>query len=970
MKVGTEFLVNTGIADDQRAPTITGLANGGFVVTWQDYSGTLGDSSSGSIKAQLFSATGVKVGTEFLVNTETVDAQGSPAITSLANGGFVVTWHDSSGTLGDSDSSSIKAQIFSATGVKVGTEFLVNTETFSDQLFPTITSLANGGFVVTWSDASGTLGDNDSFSVKAQIFSAIGANAAPAITSNGGGATAAVSVAENATAATTVTGTDPNASTTLTYSIIGGADAALFTINAATGRLLLRSAPNFEAPRDTGGNNVYDVVVQVSDGSLTDTQVLAVTVTNVNEAPVISSNGGGATAVVSLAENGAAVTTIQASDIDAGTTLAYSISGGTDAALFTINAATGTLSFKTAPNFEAPIDAGANNVYDVIVQTSDGALTDTQGIAVTVTNVNEFAPMISSNGGGATAGVSIAENGIAVTAVQATDADAGSALSYSISGGADAALFSINASTGALSFKTAPNFEAPTDTGANNVYDVIVQASDGSLTNTQAIAVTVTNVSEFAPIITGNGGGDAALISVAENGNAVTTVQATDADAATTLVYSISGGGDAELFNINAATGALSFKSAPDFEAPTNAGGKKVYDVVVKVSDGTLTDMQVMAVTVANINEAPTFSTPSQSVSSTAGTAKAITLTAADLDGDTLTYTVATPGKGTATISGRTLTYTPTLSASGPDSFVVTASDGKGGTATQTINATIAAVSSFRLAVPDGWTGSVGGNGTTALTDAESAAGAAGARLSLSGGALAPSQTAHVTISGQVTIIGTSSNDIVALDAGKPANLTFDASFNQGGDIIILDKDAASYSAVRSGSSILLTATNETLSIPVGTAGLTLRFTDGDRTMLFTGGAFKIGDQAIGTAATPLKPTVITYIDIGAASISETISGADGNVIFANDPTKSAFVKITNFGSGDLIRVTGATDFIFTTGDLDGDGTAGDLSISLSNPDTGIVNDIYILNSVSPEAFVFDRATAVSAVGFNFITFG
>ena len=56
----------------------------------------------------------------------------------------------------------------------------------------------------------------------------------PVITSNGGGATAAVSVAENTTAVTTVTATDADLpAQTLTYSIIGGADAAKFTINAA-----------------------------------------------------------------------------------------------------------------------------------------------------------------------------------------------------------------------------------------------------------------------------------------------------------------------------------------------------------------------------------------------------------------------------------------------------------------------------------------------------------------------------------------------------------------------------------------------------------------------------------------------------------------------------------------------------------------------------------------------------------------
>ena len=45
------------------------------------------------------------------------------------------------------------------------------------------------------------------------------------------------------------------------------------------------------------------------------------------------------------------------------------------------------MSFIAAPDFEAPTDAGANNIYDVTVQVSDGTNIDTQAIAVTVTNV-------------------------------------------------------------------------------------------------------------------------------------------------------------------------------------------------------------------------------------------------------------------------------------------------------------------------------------------------------------------------------------------------------------------------------------------------------------------------------------------------------------------------------------------------------------------------------------------------------
>lgn len=107
-------------------------------------------------------------------------------------------------------------------------------------------------------------------------------------------------------------------------------------------------------------------------------------------------------------------------------------------------------------------------------------------------------PTITSNGGGDTATVSVAENSTAVTTVTASDPDAGASLTYSISGGADAARFTINTTTGALSFVTAPNFESPTDAGGNNVYDVVVQVSDGSLMDSQAIAVTVTDVSEAA----------------------------------------------------------------------------------------------------------------------------------------------------------------------------------------------------------------------------------------------------------------------------------------------------------------------------------------------------------------------------------------------------------------------------------------------------------------------------------------
>ena len=214
-----------------------------------------------------------------------------------------------------------------------------------------------------------------------------------------------------------------------------------------------------------------------------------------NIAPVVTS-----AATADFAENGTGVAYLAtATDVDGGGALSYSI-GGADALRFNINATTGAVTFITSPNFEAPTDAGGNNVYDITVSASDGVNTSlAQAVAITVTNVNDNTPVVSS-----AATASFAENGTGtVYTATATDADAGSTLSYSL-GGADALRFNINATTGAVSFTTAPNFEAPTDAGGNNVYDITVAASDGVNTSlAQAVAITVTDVVEAPPSLAG-----------------------------------------------------------------------------------------------------------------------------------------------------------------------------------------------------------------------------------------------------------------------------------------------------------------------------------------------------------------------------------------------------------------------------------------------------------------------------------
>ena len=317
-------------------------------------------------------------------------------------------------------------------------------------------------------------------------------NANPVISSNEGGATVALSTLENQTVVTTVQATDVDGDA-LTYSIVGGADQGKFSINSTSGSLTFNSAPDYENPTDQGANNTFEVMVRASDGSLHDEQTISITVSNANEAPVISSNEGGATVALSTLENQTVVTTVQATDVD-GDALTYSIVGGADQGKFSINSTSGSLTFNSAPDYENPTDQGANNTFEVMVRASDGSLHDEQTISITVSNANE-APVISSNEGGATVALSTLENQTVVTTVQATDVD-GDALTYSIVGGADQGKFSINSTSGSLTFNSAPDYENPTDQGANNTFEVMVQVNDGSLSSYLTITVAISNIFE------------------------------------------------------------------------------------------------------------------------------------------------------------------------------------------------------------------------------------------------------------------------------------------------------------------------------------------------------------------------------------------------------------------------------------------------------------------------------------------
>jgi len=109
------------------------------------------------------------------------------------------------------------------------------------------------------------------------------------------------------------------------------------------------------------------VTVQAADGNGgTVTQAIAVTLTNVNEDPTITSANA-----ASVTENQAAVMTVTATDVD-GDVPTYSIVGGVDQSDFAIDSVSGELTFTAAPDFEPAGDANGDHIYEVTVQAADG----------------------------------------------------------------------------------------------------------------------------------------------------------------------------------------------------------------------------------------------------------------------------------------------------------------------------------------------------------------------------------------------------------------------------------------------------------------------------------------------------------------------------------------------------------------------------------------------------------------------
>ena len=470
---------------------------------------------------------------------------------------------------------------------------------------------------------------------------------------------------------------------TLVYSL-DGTDASSFSIDSSSGQLKTSASLDYET------KDSYSVTITVSDGNGgSDSITVTINVTDVDES--VPNNApafvDGDSTTRSIAENtgsgvdiGAAVSATDADE----DTLVYSLDG-TDASSFSIDSSSGQL--RTS----ASLDYESKTSYSVTVSVSDGkGGSDSISVTINITNLDETvpnnAPVFSSD----STTRSIAENSATDTniggVITATDSD-NDTLTYTLSG-TNSSDFSIVSTSGQLKTKSALNHELKSS------YSVTITASDGKGgSDSISVTISVTDVNE-APVFTdGTTTTRAIAENVGENINIGKVVSASDPDDGAKLEYTLDGT-NAESFNIDSTTGQLKTKAALDFET------KPSYSVIVKVSDGNLTDSIAVTINITNLDETPSNIAPvfnegestSRSVAENTVADENIgsAVSATDEDSNTLAYLLSGDDASSFSIDGSTgqLKTSAALDHEDEDTYEVTVTVNDG-SSTDTIDVTI-----------------------------------------------------------------------------------------------------------------------------------------------------------------------------------------------------------------------------------------------------------------------------------------
>ena len=411
-------------------------------------------------------------------------------------------------------------------------------------------------------------------------------NEAPTITTTSSSATGLRQPENQTSRLYTYRATDPEGSS-ITWSV-GGTDDGFFTIDER-GQFSFSetSPPDFEFPGDSGGDNVYNVTVQASDGTHTESVAVMVNVTDVNEGPEISG-----TQTLGFDENRATDQVLARytgrDPENPGTPINRWSTSGTDGGDFTINE-DGELTFLNVPDYERPADSNRDNIYTFSVRAYDGRYYGYHEVTVTVDDLDEIT-------GPSTLDRSENFEGLLAT-YSATGLGGLTVVPAWRLTGTDSGDFSIS-EQGELTFRSTPDYEGPADSNRDNVYNFDVQVSDGGYYGSHDVTVRVTPVNEPPSITT------TSRTSFTQPENRISTLytfRATDPEGGT-VAWS-AGGPDGGDFTI--VGGALRFGTEPDFESPTGANGNE-YLVTVRAEDAQGNpDTLEVTVTVTAVDEGP-----------------------------------------------------------------------------------------------------------------------------------------------------------------------------------------------------------------------------------------------------------------------------------------------------------------------------------------------------------------------------
>lgn len=439
-----------------------------------------------------------------------------------------------------------------------------------------------------------------------------------------------ITVNEDGTSNSSLSATDiDTSSASLTYTIASGPSHGTASLSGRT----LTYVP-------TGNYNGPDsLTFTVSDGALSSTGTVSITVNPANDPPSLT------TSSVTTSEDAAITFNPSATDID-GDALSWTITTAPANGTATIDAASGAVTYTPPAEW-----SGTTNVR---VSVTDGVATAGGTFGITVTTVNDTPVVTAATG-------TVAKGGSVSIPITATDPDNAS-LSFSVS--------------------SAPAHGTATFSGRSLVYTnsnwagtetLQVVASDGTNTSVPAtVTITVTGANAAPTLSTTS-------VTTAEDTPITFTPAASDAEG-DPLSWSLVSAPANGTATINSSTGAVTFTPTADWSGSTS--------FTVQVSDGTNVTTGAVNVSVTAVNDAPVGTLTTATV--TEDTAVTVALTGTDVDSTSLSYALASnPAHGTASLSGRNLTYVPTANYAGSDTLTYTVSDGSATSTPVTLNLSV-----------------------------------------------------------------------------------------------------------------------------------------------------------------------------------------------------------------------------------------------------------------------------------------